>query len=80
MILKRALLDFIYFQGFIEIIHIKLTDLKGTTKCFLCTHRCVVIFHCGLNLHFTDCCCSATKLYLTLGDPMDCSIPGFPVL
>ena len=25
------------------------------------------------------CCCSVTKLCLTLCDPMDCSIPGFPV-
>ena len=24
--------------------------------------------------------CSVTKLCLTLGDPMDCSMPGFPVL
>ena len=24
-------------------------------------------------------CCSVTKLYLTLHDPMDCSTPGFPV-
>ena len=26
------------------------------------------------------CCCSVAKLCLTLGDPMDCSTPGFPVL
>ena len=26
------------------------------------------------------CCCSVAKLCLTLWDPMDCSIPGFPVL
>ena len=26
------------------------------------------------------CCCSLAKLCLTLWDPMDCSIPGFPVL
>ena len=25
-------------------------------------------------------CCSVTKLCLTLCDPMDCSMPGFPVL
>ena len=25
------------------------------------------------------CCCSVAKLCLTLCDPMDCSIPGFPV-
>ena len=26
------------------------------------------------------CCCSVTKSCSTLHDPMDCSIPGFPVL
>jgi len=26
------------------------------------------------------CCCSVTQLCLTLCDPMDCSMPGFPVL
>ena len=25
-------------------------------------------------------CCSITQLYLTLCDPMDCSMPGFPIL
>ena len=24
-------------------------------------------------------CCSGTQLCLTLSDPMDCGIPGFPV-
>ena len=28
----------------------------------------------------TFCCCSVTKLYSTLCDPMDCSTSGFPVL
>ena len=27
-----------------------------------------------------DCCCSATQSHLTLCNPMDCSMPGFPVL
>ena len=27
-----------------------------------------------------NCCCSVTKLYPTLCDPMGCSTPGFPVL
>ena len=27
-----------------------------------------------------NCCCSFAKSCLTLCDPMDCSIPGFPVL
>ena len=28
----------------------------------------------------TYCCCSVTKLCLTLCDPMDCRMPGFPIL
>ena len=27
-----------------------------------------------------NCCCSVTKSYLTLCNPMNCSMPGFPVL
>ena len=27
-----------------------------------------------------SCCCSVTKWFSTLCDPMDCSMPGFPVL
>ena len=30
--------------------------------------------------HTLCCCCSVTKSYPTLCDPMDCSTPGFPVL
>ena len=30
------------------------------------------------TIHF--CCCSVAQLCLTLCDPMDCSMPGFPVL
>ena len=26
---------------------------------------------------YVSCCCSVPKLYLTLCDPMDCSMPGF---
>ena len=31
------------------------------------------------NLEKWYCCCSVAKSCLTLCDPMDCSIPGFPV-
>ena len=34
----------------------------------------------GLIPTFFYFCCSVTKSCLTLCDPMDCSIPGFPVL
>ena len=29
---------------------------------------------------FDFCCCSVAQLYLTLCSPVDCSMPGFPVL
>ena len=33
-----------------------------------------------ISLRIIICCCSVTKLCLTLLNPMDCSTPGFPVL
>ena len=35
-----------------------------------------IIYGLGQNI----CCCSVTKLYMTLCNPMDCSMPGFPIL
>ena len=35
---------------------------------------------CLSELSVANCCCSVTKLYLTLCDLMECSMPGFPVL
>ena len=32
-----------------------------------------------INAFKTHLCCSVAKLHLTLHDPMDCSMPGFPV-
>ena len=34
----------------------------------------------GYRAESTDCCCSVSQSYPTLCDPMDCSMPGFPVL
>ena len=34
-------------------------------------HSCIILFY---------YCCSLAQSCLTLGDPMDCSMPGFPVL
>ena len=34
----------------------------------------------GVHLFCCCCCCSVAKSCLTLSDPMDCSLPGFPVL
>jgi len=44
---------------------------KNTHMCVY-THVDTHIYHC--------CCCSVTKSYQTLCDPMDYSTPGFPVL
>ena len=35
---------------------------------------------CPNSLDKNFCCCSVTKSCPTLGDPVDCSMPGFPVL
>ena len=32
------------------------------------------------NIYWVICCCSVTQSCPTLCDPMDCSMPGFPVL
>ena len=44
--------------------------LSGHVNCglFVCFYRC------------SYCCCSVAKFCLTLCDPMDCSMPGFPIL
>ena len=34
----------------------------------------------GKYLEYSYCCCSVAQFCLTLCDPMDCSMPGFPVL
>ena len=51
-------------------------------RCILCPAS--ELFYSPLSLHHFEChcfcCCSVTKLCLTLCDPMDCSAPGFPVL
>ena len=41
---------------------------------------CFVSYHKNLILKSCCYCCSVTKLYPTLCDPIDCSTPGFPVL
>ena len=36
--------------------------------------------HLAYLTYIESCCCSVTRLCLTLCDPMDCSTPGFSVL
>ena len=38
--------------------------------------ECIHIYYVSHIVH----CCSVAKIYLTLCNPMDCSMPGFPVL
>ena len=48
--------------------------MKYDLQCCIC-----LVYSRVIRLCF--CCCSDTKSYLTLlCDPMDCSMPGFPVL
>ena len=46
------------------------------TKPSCCSYCC---FRTSLPITLILCCCSVTKLYLTLCNPMDCRRPGFPV-
>ena len=43
-----------------------------------CLH--FVTYHCEISNVVFCCCCSVTKLCPALCNPMDCSMPGFPVL
>ena len=36
--------------------------------------------YCHMRAQMDSFCCSVAKSCLTLCDPMDCSMPGFPVL
>ena len=47
--------------------------LLGTVWLF----RCLLLASVGLDQR--NCCCSVSKSCPTLWDPMDCSMPGFPV-
>ena len=51
----------------------------------VCVYVCVCVFFpylLGSQAHFEGSCCYClvTKLCLTLCNPLDCSMPGFPVL
>ena len=39
-----------------------------------------LLLSCMTSLHSLDCCCSVAKSCLSLCNPMDCTMPGFPVL
>ena len=43
----------------------------------LCTFQ---VYSAEIRLHTQICCCSVAKLCLTVCDPIDCSMPGFPVV
>ena len=49
----------------------------------LCVYMCVCVYVyvcVCISVKNVRCCCSVTKSRLTLCDPVDCSMPGFPVL
>ena len=50
---------------------------------FVSSFSRITILHCqmsNLKTIVSYCCCSVTKLYLSVCDPMDCSTLGFSVL
>ena len=57
--------------------------LPSKTKSLLRAELCIIhlcIFSISRTMFGHSCCCSVSKSCLTLWDPMDCSVPGFPVL
>ena len=55
-----------FWSGYLLFSHSVVSDS-------LWPHRLLLLFE-------VTTCCSVTQSCLTLGDPMDCSMPGFPVL
>ena len=53
---------------------------KGISILPLFYHACVFLGNVCAQNDVLFCCCSVTKLCLTLCDSMDCSTPGLPVL
>ena len=46
---------------------------------FSMSHQNSYLIQCSIVLSLLHYCCSVTKSYPTLCNPMDCSTPGFPV-
>ena len=51
-----------------------------TTLHYFSLLKNIVIFHNNIYLSCNCCCCSADKSCLTFCNPLDCSMPDFPVL
>ena len=62
-------------QNVVQCHHV-IYDKKKRKKELLARYHWILFFHRVLVVF----CCSVTKSCLTLCDPMDCSMPGFPVL
>ena len=54
-------------------------DLSELLSQFCCEPKTTLKNYSQLKYFSFSCCCSVTKLCLTLCDPMDCSTPGLPV-
>ena len=54
---------------------------EPTRHFFFPLHRCVYfyLYFSYINAFKTHLCCSVAKSHLTLHDPIDCSMPSFPV-
>ena len=66
----------IFCSKWIELL-LNLTDFENI-KCLVIPWK--VRCFCSKPMKKADCCCSVAELCPTLCDPMDCSMPGFPVL
>ena len=64
MLILNILTDTCVQPVFLNLVHIHLKLLNDKDSCFWLSY----------------CHCSVAKSCLTLGNPMDCSTPGFPVL
>ena len=56
-----------------------LLAVQGTLKSLLQHHLLKTPFLHYILCLLCHCCCSLAQSYLTLCEPMDCSMPGFPV-
>ena len=53
---------------------------SAKSDCFTCSSPVSILSYLFLLHCFGLCCCLVAQLCLTLCDPLDCSMPGFPVL
>ena len=76
----------VLFKGDVSLLLFCVDDLSAGISGML---KCLTVITVAFSLYdvntcfmylSTPCCCSVAKSYPALCDPMDCSLPGFPVL